>query len=336
MKAIVYSQYGEPGDVLSYDDVPAPAAPGPNEVIVRVVKRMVHPIDGLMVRGIIPMPIAPGGSVPGGDGVGVVEEVGTGVDPSTGLVPGKRVVIFHAHGTWAEHVLAPAQTLIPIPDDVDDTTACQISINGITAIMLMRAAQAADSRAGIHSPILVTAAGSSVGRNVIALAQMRGLKVVATVRSDSGAEILKGVTKDLVVVSTQHENWPETVAQACGNAPMVIVDPIGGETAPKLLGLLADGGTLLVFGGLDPRPSPISTIEMAVHQYTLKGVTAPAWLSSTSAEQRLSDIADLFEMARQAPQNFADYKEFALPDVAEALAASQATPRIGAAILTSN
>lgn len=103
---------------------------------------------------------------------------------------------------------------------------------------------------------------------------MRGLKVVATVRSDSGAEILKGVTKDLVVVSTQHENWPEAVAQACGNAPMVVVDPIGGETAPKLLGLLADGGTLLVFGGLDPCPSPISTIEIAVHQYTLKGITA--------------------------------------------------------------
>jgi hypothetical protein len=46
-------------------------------------------------------------------------------------------------------------------------------------------------------------------------------------------------------------------------------------------------------------------------------------------------MADLFEMTRRAPQNFTEYREFALPEVLEALTAAQATPRRGATILSS-
>jgi NADPH:quinone reductase-like Zn-dependent oxidoreductase len=336
MKAIVHLHHGEPNDVLSYDDVPAPASPGPNEVLVRVIKRMVHPIDGLLIRGIVPAPIPPEGSIPGGDGVGVVEQVGSDVDSAIGIAPGVRVILFHVHGTWAERVVAPVNSVIPIPDDVNDTTACQIGINGITAIMLMRAALVADSHAGIKSPILVTAAGSSVGRNVIAIVQLRGAKAVAVVRSESGAAILRQSLAGVPVVSTEHEAWPAAVTEACGGAPTVAIDPIGGEMAPKLLSLLADGGTLLAYGGLDPRPSGISTIAMAVHHQTLTGVTAPTWLTSTSPDQRTSDTATLFEMARQAPQNFVDYREFPLSHALDAISAAQATPRRGATIITSD
>ncbi len=335
MKAIVYRQHGEPSDVLSYEDLPTPAAPGPEEAVVRVVKRMVHPIDGMMIRGIIPMPIAPGGSVPGSDGVGVVEQVGANVDPSTGLTPGQRVIIFHAHGTWADHMIAPAQSLIPIPDDVSDTAACQLSINGITAILLMRTALASNSGAGVDAPILATAAGSSVGRNLIALAKLRGLKFIALVRSHHGAEILKSETQDVPVVSTEDDNWAEAVTQAFGQAPLVAMDPISGEMTSKLLSLLADDGTVLIYGSLDYRPPEIQTTPIIIHQLGLRGVTAPTWLTSTSPEQRESDVRDLFEIARQAPQNFADAAEFELADVVDALAATQATPRRNAVVLAS-
>lgn len=336
MKAVVYRRHGDPADVLTYEEVDTPDQLGPNEVAVRVTKRMVHPIDSLLVRGIVPAPIPPMGAIPGGDGVGVVELVGAGVDPSTGIVPGKRVMLFPVHGTWAERVVAPATAVTPIPDDVSDTTACQIIINGITAAALMRAALAADNHAGIAaSPLLVTAAGSSVGRNVIALAQMRGVKTVAVVRSDAGAAIVTQSLRGVPVVSTERDGWRDDVVTACGQAPSVVIDPIGGEMATQLLDLLADGGTLLTYGGLDARPSMISTITMAVRQLTLKGMNAPGWFANARPEQRASDIADLFEMTRQAPQNFADFREFALSDAIEALSAAQATPRRGATILTS-
>jgi NADPH:quinone reductase-like Zn-dependent oxidoreductase len=296
---------------------------------------MVHPIDDLMIRGIVPVPIPAAGAIPGGDGVGVVEDVGAGVNPSAGIGPGARVALFHVHGTWAERVVAPADSVIPIPDDVRDAIACQVVINGLTAIMLMRAAFAADSRAGIAAPLLITAAGSSVGRNVIALARMRGAKVIAAVRSDAGAEVLSHSFDGMSVVSTEREGWQPAVVAAYGEAPSVALDPIGGDMTPQLLQLLANRGTLLTYGGLDPRPSMISTIAMTARELTIKGVSAPAWLTSTSPEQRTADIADVFEITRRAPKNFVEYREFALADAVNAISASQATPRRGATILTS-
>lgn len=334
MKAIVYRRHGEPSEVLAYEDVDVPAQPGIDEVTVRVTKRVVHPVDNLFVRGIMQAPIPPAGVVPGGDGVGVIERVGSGVDASTGIAPGKRVILFPVRGTWIERVVAPVSAVFPIPDDVSDAIACQAIINGIAALTVLRAASAAESSAGTASPLLVTAAGSSVGRNVIALAQMRGAKVVAVVRSEAGAVILRQSMLDLPVLTTDREGWREAVTAACGGAPSVAIDPTGGEMTAKFLDLLADGGTLLTYGGLDPRPSPISTIAMTRRQLTLKGTNTAGWLR-TSREQRVSDIAELFEMTRRAPQNFVDYREFALADAAQALAASHATPRRGATILTS-
>ena len=330
MKAHVYRRNGEPTEVLGFEDIAAPAQPGPNEVTVRITKRMVHPIDDLMVRGYIPSPIPAEGTVPGGDGVGVVEQVGADVDPATGIKPGQRVMLFPAHGTWSERVIAPAMAVIPVPGDVSDTTACQIAINGITAIVLMRAALAASGGA----PLLVTAAGSGVGRNVIALAQMRGAKAIALVRSDTGAAILAPSVPGVAVVSSEHDGWAAKVTAAGGQAPAVAIDPIGGEMTAQILNVLADGGTLLTYGSLDPRPSAISTIPLTVRQLTLRGLNAYGWLASTPA-QRASDIADLFELARRAPQNFAEYREFAFTQATEALAAVHATPRRGATILTS-
>jgi NADPH:quinone reductase-like Zn-dependent oxidoreductase len=184
------------------------------------------------------------------------------------------------------------------------------------------------------APLLVTAAGSGVGRNLIALAQMRGAKAIALVRSDVGAAILAPSVPGVSVVSSEHEGWAAKVAAAAGQAPTVAIDPIGGETSPQLLNLLADGGTLLTYGGLDARPSAISTISLTVRQQTLRGLNAYGWLASTPA-QRVADIADLFELARRAPQNFAEYSEFPFNDAIKALSAAHATPRRGATILTS-
>jgi NADPH:quinone reductase-like Zn-dependent oxidoreductase len=334
MKAVKYHRHGEPSDVLMLEDVPDLPPPGPQEVVVRVVKRLVHPIDHLAIRGIVPRPIPPKGATPGGDGVGVVERVGSGVDPSTGIVPGARVALHPAYGTWAERLLTPATGVIPLPRDVSDTVACQIAANGVTAIALLRAVEAADPRAGIDSPLLVTAAGSSVGRNVIALASMRGVKVVAAVRSDESAAILTKSFPGLPIVCTEREGWPAAVVAAGGTAPTVAIDPIGGSMTPQFLELLANRGTLLTYGGLDASPSMISTIVMTLRELTIKGVAGPGRAEGRSFNQRAADFAELFEMTRRAPQNYREYQEFTLSECVQALSAARATPRRGATILT--
>lgn len=48
-----------------------------------------------MIRGRFGIPLPAGGLIPGGDGVGIVEAVGAGVNPAQGVKPGVRVIFNH-------------------------------------------------------------------------------------------------------------------------------------------------------------------------------------------------------------------------------------------------
>lgn len=335
MKAMIYRHHGEPSNVLALHDSREIPAPGSGEVLVKVRRRMVHPIDDLMIRGIIPLPIPESGLVPGGDGVGTIEAVGPGVKLSSGIAVGARVGLFDAHGTWSERVIVPAADLIPIPDDVSDEAACQVMINGITAATLLREAAASRGAAGEGAPLLVTAAGSSVGRNLIALAKMRGLKIIATVRSKPSADVLSATFPGITVIDTSESDWKERARAVYGAAPSVAIDPIGGAMIADLLDVLADRGTLLTYGGMDHSPSTVSSIALTVRGLTIKGINTPVAVADLSADQRVDDLNDIFDMVRANASSLADYRMVPLTDAVKALSAAQETPRRGAVLLTS-
>src|SRR5271155_5252829 len=183
MKAIVATRFGEPAEVLELKTLPDPKPPGPGEVVVRVTKRQLHPGNLAMIRGRFNIPLPPGGLVPGADGVGVVEAVGAGVDATQGLKPGARVIFNPSLGAWAELHKTRTELVTPIPDDLPDAIAAQLLPNTVIALLLLRAAQRAAPDAGRTTPILLSAAGSSVARILTIAARRRGLNVVSAVRS---------------------------------------------------------------------------------------------------------------------------------------------------------
>jgi NADPH:quinone reductase-like Zn-dependent oxidoreductase len=335
MKSLKYYKYGEPEKVLVVNDAETLPSPGNGEVVVRVTERMVHPIDELMIRGIVPLPISEAGLVPGGDGVGVIEVLGPGVTETEQIRVGTRVGLFHgAHGTWAEYVTARAEDLILLPDDISDETACQIMINGITAATLLREACSARNVINEAGPVLITAAGSSVGRNLIALALKRGLKVIATVRSKTSADILTNAFSDIVVVETSNADWKTQTRGAYGIPPKVAIDPIGGAMTADLLDILADRGTLLTYGGMDHSVSQLSSITFVVRGLTLKGVSAPEAVQDFTDEERAQDLQSLFDVVRNSPELFENYRKFSLSEAVKAINSSQETPRRDAILLS--
>ena len=134
MRAVWYERQGPAHDVLIVGELPDPA-PGDGEVCVRVRFSGVNPGDTKKRRGWLGSAMPYPRVIPHSDAAGVIESVGTGVEPSR---VGQRVWVFGAQsyrpfGTAAELTVVPTSLAIGLPDDVSDEIGACLGIPGITA-----------------------------------------------------------------------------------------------------------------------------------------------------------------------------------------------------------
>jgi NADPH:quinone reductase-like Zn-dependent oxidoreductase len=173
MKALIFRQTGEPSGVLKLEEIPTPPVAA-GEALVRVLLSPINASDLHMVRGRYGyQPELP--ASPGIEGVGIVKAVGSGVQ---GSLVGTRVVFVDTWNTWREQIVCPADKLVPVPEDLDDSAAATSYINPLTAWALTRSAH--NLKEGDW--LLQTAAASSVGKFVLQLAQQYRFKTINVIR----------------------------------------------------------------------------------------------------------------------------------------------------------
>jgi NADPH:quinone reductase-like Zn-dependent oxidoreductase len=167
MRAAVYSQTGDPGEVLSVAEVEEPHA-GPGEIRVAVRAAGVNPIDWKIVGGLVGGP-PDRPTVPGVDAAGLVDEIGEGV---TGVRIGDAV-FGHARGSAAE--LAVLTAWARKPDAVSFQVAGGLPVAGETAVRVL-------DLLGLHTgqTVVVDGASGGVGSVTVQLAASRGLRVIGT------------------------------------------------------------------------------------------------------------------------------------------------------------
>ncbi|MEU0120102.1 NADP-dependent oxidoreductase [Streptomyces albidoflavus] len=237
MRAIIQESYGGP-EVLHETRVPRPE-PGPGEILVAVRAAGVNPTDwkhraqaGFVDR----LPL-----VLGWDVSGVVEAVGYGV---TLFAPGEEVFGMlpypHGSGSHAEYVVGPARAFTRKPTVIDHVRAGALPLVSLTAY------QALIDTAGIGpgQRVLIHAAAGGVGHVAVQIAKAHGAYVIGTASAPKH-DLLRELGADEVV-----DYRTTDVAEAVDGVDMVL-DPLGGETRARSVGLLRPGGTLvsLLSGG---------------------------------------------------------------------------------------
>ena len=238
MKAIRIDRLGGP-EVLAPADVPTPS-PGAGEALVRQSAAGVNFIDVYLRTGLYKRDLP---FIVGTEGAGVVEAVGEGV---TELKVGDRVAYAQTPnlGGYAEANAVPVRQLVPVPDGVDDRTACAIMLQGMTAHYL--ATDTFPLRTGHVA--LVHAAAGGVGSILVQLAKARGATVIATVGTEEKAKLARGFGADHVINYADGDFAEATRAIVGDHAVDVAYDSVGKETWERSLSLLRPRGLLALFG----------------------------------------------------------------------------------------
>jgi NADPH:quinone reductase-like Zn-dependent oxidoreductase len=178
-------------------DLPDPV-PGPGEVRIRVHAAAVNPTDTMLRAGAVKAWFdgRPGPYVPGMDAAGVVDAIGP--DTDTSLRPGDPVVaILQAYGprggAYAELVVAPAESVVPMPSGADFPAASTLLMNALAA---RRALDLAAVPAG--GTVAVTGAAGAFSGYAVQLATSEGLRVLADA-SEADRRLVKELGADEVV-----------------------------------------------------------------------------------------------------------------------------------------
>ncbi|HYG61635.1 MAG TPA: zinc-binding dehydrogenase [Thermoanaerobaculia bacterium] len=278
MRAIVATRLGEP-EVLELSAAPRPE-PGPGQVLVRVHRVGVNFSDTERRRAVYRQPNLPW--IPGGEGAGVVEAVGEGVDAA---LRGRRVGFFKPpteSGAYAEYAVAPASTLFFLSDRLSFDEGAALPLQGLTAYGLVRIA----ARIEAGQTVLIHAAGGGLGLLAVQLCRLAGARVLGTASTEAKAEAVRAMGGEPLAYG---DDLVERVFAATARRGVdVVLDSVGQATQDASLAMLAPYGHLVFYGDASGPPRPIDPDRL--YQLSLK-------VSAFTLEQ--SRHPELWETARR-------------------------------------
>ncbi len=267
MKAIQVNEFGEPG-VLEHMEVERPS-PGEGEVLIEVEAVGVNYADTMRRRNQYleetPLPFVPGSEV-----AGTVAEVGEGVED---VNEGDRVVTLLEIGGYAEHAVAPAPNLIPIPEDMDFDQAAAIPLQGLTAYHVLKT----QGMLKEGESVLVHAAAGGVGYLAVQMAKLMGAgTVIATASTQEKLDMAKELGAGVLINYTE-DDWPEQVREATDGAGAdIILEMVGGDDfLQKNLECLAVFGRMVVYGAASGERGSFVAMDLMHHNQIVAGFYLP-------------------------------------------------------------
>jgi len=270
-RSVRIHEFGGP-DVLRVEDV-AIQEPKAGEVRLRIHAIGLNRTEVTLRSG--RSPVKPALPTPiGFEAAGVVEALGPNV---SGFAVGDRVALVPAYGAsqyglYGEASLAPARSLVAIPDSVGFVEAAATwaafgtAWCGLVAVGGLTAGQS----------VLISAASSSVGLAAIQIATLLGARPIALTRTSAKARALFAHGAIAVVATEEQDVITEVHRHTGGVGGNLVFDPIGGPGFSLLAKSAAAGGTLVLYGALDQRPTVVPPFDVFARNLTVRGVALPA------------------------------------------------------------
>ncbi len=304
--AIRIHETGGP-EVMRWEEVEKPQ-PGAGEVLIRHTAVGLNFIDVYFRTGLYKAQSLP--FTPGGEGAGVIEAVGEGVDT---LSTGDRVAYVGPPGSYAEYRTMPAERLVKVPDGIADETAAAMMLKGMTAQYLLRRT----FRVEPGQTILLHAAAGGVGLIVSQWAKLLGASVIGTVGSAEKAELARAHGCDHTI-NYREEDFAARVKEITGGEGVdVVYDSVGKDAFPGSLDCLKPMGMWVLFGQSSGALPPVDLSILA--QKGSLYCTRPTLFTYVARAEDLQAMArELFDVVESGKVTIEINQRYALKDAAQA------------------
>ncbi|HMK68219.1 MAG TPA: quinone oxidoreductase [Stellaceae bacterium] len=320
--AVRFHKAGGP-EVLQWESVEV-GKPGPGEARVRHTAIGLNYVDTYVRSGLYPAPLPSG---LGGEGAGVVEEVGPGV---TDIKAGDRVAYGSSPlGAYSEARVMPADRLVVLPKGITEQQGAAMMLKGMTTQYLIRQIH----RVAKGDVILFHAAAGGVGLIACQWMKALGATVIGTVGSEEKAKLAKAHGCDHPIVTTK-EDFVERVKEITkGEKLRVVYDSVGKDTFMKSLDCLRPLGLMVNFGQASGSVGPV---ELGI--FAAKGslfFTRPTL--NTYAAKRADMLAmakDLFDVVLSGAVKIEINQTYPLKDAARAHSDLQSRKTTGSTVFT--
>lgn len=236
MKAYLLKKHGGP-DCLMLTEQPDPQ-PAENEVVVRLHYSGVNFAEILCRKGLY----AWEGKRPyvlGMEGAGVIEAVGSNVDPAR---LGEKVMVGNLTGCYAEKIAVPAERAVPALPNYSMAENAAFLVNFMTAWVSLFPLGKLQPK----ETALVTASAGGVGTAAVQLAVNHGAKLYGLAGSAEKVDFVKSLGAAGVYNYRERHCFRQLRAESKGID--VALETVGGKVFRQTFGLLNTFGRLMVAG----------------------------------------------------------------------------------------
>ena len=292
MRALTISAHGGLEQLKYRTDLETPQLRTPDDVRVRIRTAALNHLDLFVIEGLPGVTITPPW-IMGGDGAGVIDEVGEDV---RGIRPGDRVIINpgisdrtceycrrgeeslcirykllgeHLPGTIADYVVVPAVNVRIIPPSVPWDVAAGFALATLTAWRMV----VTRARVQAGENVLIWGIGGGVALAAMQIARSLGATTWVTSSSDEKLERARALGADETLNHRTQDVAKEIRARTGKRGVEVVIDNVGRDTWSQSLLALGRRGRLVTCGATSGPLVQTDVRRMFWNQWTLMGST---------------------------------------------------------------
>lgn len=283
---LLISENGSPPDVVRTAPHVLPDL-GPHDVRVRIRYAPINPADLNVIQGNYGRkPKLP--CIPGHEASGIVEAIGPEV---VSLAVGDHVIPLLGVGTWSQHMIAAEQFFALLPPGIDLAQASMLRINPVTAWLLLK--EFIPLMEGDW--IAQNAGNSAVGRALIQIAASQGIRTLSFVRR---AELIPELlAHGATAVFTDDTAGHAAARERLGSNPVrLAANAVSGDSAIRLMNLLAPGGTLVTYGAMSLKSLKVPNGFLIFKDLHLRGLWVSRWFEHAPADALQYALVPLADM----------------------------------------